>query len=50
MYFDKRMFKIGQEITKLLLFEDFNMADIGAAILNIKWGFKNLTTFKSDYL
>ena len=30
-----RLIKIGQEITKLLLFEEFNMADIGAAILNI---------------
>ena len=28
MKFGTRLIKIGQEITKLLLFEDFNMADI----------------------
>ena len=33
--FDTSLIKIGQEITKLLLFEDFNMANIGAAIMNI---------------
>ena len=32
---DTDLIKIGQEITKLLLLETFNMADIGATILNI---------------
>ena len=31
---DTILIKISQGITKLLLFEDFNMANIGAAILN----------------
>ena len=35
MNFDTNLIKIGQEITKLWVFEDFNMDDIGAAILNI---------------
>ena len=35
MNFDTSLIKIGQEITKLLVFEDFNRDDIGAAILNI---------------
>ena len=35
MNFDTSLIKIGQEITKLWLFEDFNMDDIGTAILNI---------------
>ena len=30
-----RLIKIGQEITRILLFEAFNMANIGAAVLNI---------------
>ena len=37
---DTKLIKIGQDITKLLLFEGFNMADIGATILNIYWDFK----------
>ena len=32
---DTSLIKIGQEITTVLLFEVFNMTDIGAAILNI---------------
>ena len=32
---DTSLIKIGQEITKLLLFEGFNIADIDTAILNI---------------
>ena len=32
---DTSLIKISQEITKLLLLKWFNMADIGAAILNI---------------
>ena len=35
MNFDTSSIKIGQEITKLWLFEDFNMTDNDAAILNI---------------
>ena len=31
---------------KLLLFEGFNMADIGAAISNIKMKFQELVNFK----
>ena len=33
--FDTNLIKIGQGITKLLLFEDFNMANIDATILNL---------------
>ena len=32
---DTSLIKISQEITILLLFEGFNMVDIGTAILNI---------------
>ena len=35
--FDTSLIKTGQWITKLLLFEDFNMASIGAAILNVSF-------------
>ena len=36
-----KLIKIGQEITKILLFEGFNMVDMGAAILNVLRDFKN---------
>ena len=41
MNFDTYLIKIGGELRKLWTIEYFNIGGMGAAILNIKWGFKN---------
>ena len=42
MRFDTNLIKIGQELRKKLTVEYFNIGGMGAAILDIQWGFTKI--------
>ena len=44
MNFDTNMIKIGGELRKLWTIKYFDISGMGAAILNILWGFKKFKT------